>query len=151
MPSTFKITEKGWKSDRSRIVLGLVFFAVVMLAATLYNQAMGKAGAAPVVDKPTVSKVCVKDTRWMRENHMTLLNEWRDEVVRNGQHGYLEVEGKRYEKSLSNGCMKCHQSKARFCDRCHQWAGITRAGVDLNCWACHIHSNPSAAPAPARR
>ena len=124
MPSTYKITEKGWKSDKSRILLGLVFFVVVMLVATLYNLAMGKAGPAPVMDKPTVSKTCVKPTQWMRENHMKLLNDWRDEVVRNAQPGYVEVEGKRYEKSLSNGCLKCHPSKARFCDRCHQGGSL---------------------------
>ena len=153
MPSTFKVTEKGWRSDMSRIVLGLVLFVVVMTIATVYNLAMGQAGKAPVMDKAVGAKSCVKPTQWMRENHMTLLDDWRDEVVRDGKRGYVEVEGVRYEKSLTNGCMRCHQSKARFCDRCHHWAGVTRVGVELDCWTCHIQSAPQSAAtrsAPAR-
>lgn len=147
MPSSFKITEKGWKSDAGRIYLGLGFFLVVMLTATLYNLGMGKAGKAPTLDKPTNSKACVQPTPWMRENHMKLLDDWRNAAVRDGVRGHVTVEGKRYEKSLTNGCMKCHQHKARFCDRCHHWAGITRVGVDLNCWACHIQPTPAAVAA----
>lgn len=149
MPSTFKITEKGWRSDMGRIVLGLVLFVVVMLIATFYNVSMGKAGQAPVMDKPSNSKSCIKPTQWMRENHMKLLDDWREEVVREGKRGHVEIEGVRYEKSLTAGCMRCHQSKARFCDRCHQWAGVTRVGTQLECFTCHIQTAPRSAAVAA--
>ena len=30
-------------------------------------------------------------------------------------------------------CVKCHSNKERFCDRCHDYAG-----VKPTCWNCHI-------------
>jgi len=29
--------------------------------------------------------------------------------------------------------MKCHTDKAKFCDRCHNYVGVTP-----NCWDCHV-------------
>ena len=37
------------------------------------------------------------------------------------------------EKSLQNGCMKCHTSKVKFCDTCHEYAS-----VKPYCWDCHL-------------
>lgn len=135
-----EITEKA-KSDKGPIMLGLVLFVVVMLVATVYNLMNGKAGAMPKLDKPTHAKSCVKPAKWMRENHMKLLDDWRNEVVRNGNRATIVVDGKRYEKSLTKGCLKCHTSKTRFCDQCHKWAGVSRTGSELNCWHCHIIPN----------
>jgi hypothetical protein len=38
-----------------------------------------------------------------------------------------------YDMSLQNTCMKCHQNKAAFCDRCHNYVG-----VNPSCWGCHV-------------
>jgi hypothetical protein len=39
---------------------------------------------------------------------MKLLIQWRDEVVRQNQRVYIATDGKEYEKSMANTCMKCH-------------------------------------------
>ncbi len=138
------------KSDKGPIVLGLVLFVVLMLAGTFYNLINGQADARPKLVKPTNATECVKPTQWMRENHMKLLDDWRDEVVRDGNRATVVVDGKRYQKSLTHACLKCHTSKSRFCDQCHRWAGVTRPGVELQCWHCHIvpEVKPRAVTAP---
>jgi hypothetical protein len=35
--------------------------------------------------------------------------------------------------SLTQTCMRCHESRADFCDRCHAYAGAQPA-----CWGCHV-------------
>jgi hypothetical protein len=69
----------------------------------------------------------------MRTSHMKLLDDWRDEVLRDGDRTPIEVDGVKYEKSLMNGCMKCHEDKKKFCDECH-----TYASVKPYCWDCHF-------------
>jgi hypothetical protein len=69
----------------------------------------------------------------MRREHMQLLNEWRDEVVRTGGRVYVAADGQRYEKSLTRTCLGCHQSKANSCDRCHDYLD-----VQPQCWQCHV-------------
>ncbi len=69
----------------------------------------------------------------MRANHMRLLNDWRDLVVREGERTYTAADGKVYEISLTGTCLKCHSNKETFCDRCHDYAGVTPS-----CWNCHI-------------
>ena len=44
----------------------------------------------------------------------------------------FEVEGVKYDRSLMNGCMKCHTEKKKFCDECH-----TYTSVKPYCWDCH--------------
>ena len=149
MPS-YKVTEKA-KSDMPAIVLGLGLFVVILLFGTVYNLANGKAGVAPFVAKAAAGKRCVKPTKWMRENHMKLLDDWRNEVVRQGKRGFIEVDGKRYEKSLTKTCLHCHPSKARFCDQCHNYAGVTRPGAQIDCWNCHIVPTRRAQTPPAAR
>ena len=63
---------------------------------------------------------------------MQLLDEWRDEVVRDGERQMQVVNGKEYEKSLMNACMQCHADKKKFCDECHVYAA-----VKPYCWDCH--------------
>ena len=81
----------------------------------------------------SVATQCVADTAYMRTSHMTLLNYWRDEVVRDGDRIYMSASGKAFNMSLSNTCFECHTSKVKFCDQCH-----TYLAVDPFCWDCHI-------------
>ena len=69
----------------------------------------------------------------MTAEHMQLLDQWRHNVVRNGQREFVNLEGKAFNMSLSNTCLDCHANKAEFCDRCHDYAS-----VDVYCWDCHI-------------
>ena len=115
------------------IITGLVIFLIIFAFPVWYNIASGKANYVPELELPVNSKECVKDTEYMRSEHMTLLDNWRDEVVREGSRTYISSQGEVYEKSLSNTCLKCHTSKENFCDKCHNYMS-----VDPYCWDCHI-------------
>jgi hypothetical protein len=64
---------------------------------------------------------------------MDLLNEWREKVVRDEERIYTSPGGKEFEMSLSNTCTNCHSNKSEFCDRCHDYLGVTPY-----CWNCHV-------------
>ena len=78
---------------------------------------------------------CVRDTDWMRRNHMALVKHDRDEVV---IHGVRTVDG-----SLA-GCVACHANRDthgafvpvtaadEFCAGCHEFTGVS-----LDCFQCH--------------
>ncbi len=38
---------------------------------------------------------------------------------------YTAADGKKYNMSLQNECMKCHSNKAQFCDQCHNYMAVT--------------------------
>ena len=69
----------------------------------------------------------------MRATHMKVLDSWRDAVVRNDDRAPVSVSGRQYDKSLQNGCMKCHSNKEEFCDKCHSYVE-----VKPTCWECHV-------------
>ncbi|MGD8727835.1 MAG: hypothetical protein PVH40_09330 [Gemmatimonadales bacterium] len=73
---------------------------------------------------------CVEETSYMRLRHMDLLKELREDVIRHGVRGEISLEH----------CRRCHTSKARFCDRCHQ-----AASVHLDCFGCHYYPEPDSA------
>lgn len=130
-------------SDRRKIIVALAVFFII--AAVPVWLGMGKKAAGPDIrlDTPAIEalkdKRCVESTVFMKENHMKLLKEWRESVVRDGRRLYTAENGKTYEMSLSGSCLECHSNKAQFCDRCHDYAG-----VKPNCWSCHVA--PSQAP-----
>jgi len=123
-----KLYNKEW------VVAGLAVFAVLATFPFWYNH--GKAAPAPEVElteKAKKAKQCVRPTEYIRNNHMQLLDLWRDTVVREGIRIYENEEGKRFTMSLSNTCLDCHSNKEEFCDRCHEYAS-----VDPYCYDCHI-------------
>ncbi len=117
--------------DSGKIITGLIIFVLFITFPVWYNHL--DAGETPKPVLPTNAKECVKSSSEMRSNHMILLNQWRDEVLRTGDRGFIEVDGKQYQKSLQNACMKCHTSKKNFCDKCHEYASVSPY-----CWDCHI-------------
>jgi len=119
--------------DAGKVILGLVVFLALITSPIWYNIASGQAGYAPELEKPIKSDVCVRETGYMTEKHMDLLNTWRDEVVRDGERFFIGPGGQRMEKSLSNTCLDCHHNKDKFCDKCHNYMG-----VDPYCWDCHV-------------
>jgi hypothetical protein len=117
--------------DSGKIITGLIIFVLFITFPVWYNHL--DAGETPKPVLPTIAKMCVKPSAEMRANHMKLLNQWRDQVLRTGDREFFEVDGKQYQKSLQNACMKCHTSKKKFCDTCHEYASVTPY-----CWDCHI-------------
>lgn len=124
-------------NDKSKIVIGLIIFLAIITFPFWYN--MGKATSAPepkLSDKAKAAKVCVEPKEYMKAEHMHILDNWRNEVVRKGNRTYKSSTGKEYNISLSSGeesCLGCHTNKAEFCDKCHDYAS-----VEPYCWDCHI-------------
>ena len=124
-------------NDKKWIMAGLMIFIVLSVSPFWYNR--GKAAPKPelkLTDKAKAAKNCVRDTAYMRAEHMQLLDLWRHSVVRKTERTYINDKGQKYEMSLTNTCLDCHSNKADFCDRCHNYAS-----VDPYCWDCHI-DNP---------
>lgn len=122
-------------NDRNYIIIGLVVFFALLTFPVWYN--LGSASSAPEVvltEKAKEAKICIEDADFMRREHMQILNNWRDKVVREDKRTYTGKDGKQYNVSLSNTCMDCHSNKADFCDKCH-----TYTAVDPYCWDCHTY------------
>jgi hypothetical protein len=119
--------------DAGKVILGLIVFIALITFPTWYNVATGKATYVPELEKPVKGETCVADIEYMRASHMDLLNQWRDDVVREGQRVYTAPDGTKYNMSLSHTCLDCHSNKDKFCDRCHEYMGI-----DPYCYDCHI-------------
>ncbi len=116
-----------------KIILGLVIFLILITFPVWYNIANDKAGYVPELEKAARGDDCVRDSNYMTSNHMDLLNEWRDQVVRENDRYEIGSDGVRFERSLSNTCLSCHVNKDKFCDKCHDYMG-----VQPYCWDCHI-------------
>jgi len=78
---------------------------------------------------------CVRETDWMRRNHMVLIQHDRDLAV---------IDGVRTIDGSLSGCVACHSNKdphgnfqsvndeGQFCAGCHEYTGVM-----LNCFQCH--------------
>ncbi|RJP18727.1 MAG: cytochrome C [Candidatus Omnitrophota bacterium] len=124
--------------DAGKIIPGLVIFLCLFTFPFWYNVANGKASQRPELVIDAAEKQCVESKEFMRIMHMDLLNQWRDEVVRNDNRVYLSTDGSKHTMSLSNTCMKCHANRTQFCDQCHDYMGVTPY-----CWDCHIQPRES--------
>ncbi len=114
------------------VIPGLVIFVIAFTSPFWYNFAF-PAYERPKVVLPEGETQCVESLEFMRANHMTLLNDWRDEVVRHARRAYTSEDGKQWNMSLQNTCMDCHSNKADFCDKCHD-----ANSVSPYCWTCHL-------------
>jgi len=126
-----------------RILAGLIIFAALVASPFYLNMGKDKAAAKPDIniDTPEIQKLadkkCVEPKETMRATHMKILDTWRDSVVRNGDTEQILISGRKYDKSLENGCLKCHSNKEEFCDKCHGYLN-----VKPSCWECHLAAIP---------
>jgi hypothetical protein len=118
--------------DGGKILIGLGAFVFLLSIPFWFSAATGGATGRPELETPKGER-CVEDVEYMRAAHMDLLSEWRDLVVREGQRTYVAKDGTKHEMSLTKNCLSCHQSRERFCNRCHDY-------VDMKpyCWDCHV-------------
>lgn len=127
------------------IIPGLAVFFVIVTFPMWYGAATGKPAFENTI-VPADGEHCVESKEFMRANHMQLLNDWRDEVVREGKRVYTaERDGREWNKSLTKTCMACHgkakmegenvvsATAATYCQHCHDYVG-----VNTYCWDCHI-------------
>ena len=130
-------------SAKAKVILFIVVFCVIALIPFAVNIGTAKPLPNPSLDTPAIAamqdKQCIMDTQYMRENHMQLLVDWRDQVVREGSREFKAADGQIWEKSLDKTCLVCHSNPDQFCDECH-----TYADVRVNCWDCHDKVNSGA-------
>jgi hypothetical protein len=118
--------------NKGTIIPGLIIFVLILMSPIIYNGL--KAGDLPKPELTSgVGKQCVLPVQEMRDSHMQLLNNWRDEVLRDDDRSTVVVSGKKYQKGLQQACMQCHTSKEKFCDTCHVYAAVAPY-----CWDCHL-------------
>lgn len=125
--------------DTGKILAGLFIFIGFLGFPIWYNTAGGKTPQMPELEKPQGDK-CVKSTEYMRANHMALLYDWREEVVRDSNREFKLPDGKECklpdgrvaEKSLTETCLACH-NYTQFCHKCHEYEGVATP----YCWDCH--------------
>ncbi len=126
--------------DRPIIVAGLLVF-VGLFAFPMWHARAKYSPNAPDVKLPVGEKQCVAPVAYMRDSHMQMLLDWREQVVRSNQRQFTAFNGKVYDKSLTRTCLaQCHTDKSQFCDRCHTYAGVSGP----YCWDCHVQPQLSA-------
>jgi hypothetical protein len=133
-------------SDRPLIVAGLTLF-VGLVTAPIWHGALDRKAAltAPAIKLPAQEKQCVAPASYMRSSHMQLLEQWRNEAVRDGRRQFVAFNGKTYDKDPTRTCLtQCHTERNEFCGRCHDYAGV----ADPNCWHCHNDSQMAFRSAP---
>lgn len=140
-----------------KIIAGLIIFVAFLTIPFFYNLGKANAGPAIPVVQQTATTQCVEPAAYMRANHMQLLNQWRDAVIRDGKTEYVNSQGKTFEISLQS-CLQCHSTGTvpnaggvsnpalstggvsnpanntsnQFCVACHNYAS-----VKPTCWSCH--------------
>lgn len=123
--------------DGGKITAGLVVFVLLMTFPFYFNVGKATVKPEPKIDTPVIkemaAKKCVESKDYMKSTHMQLLNDWRDWALRQSKRTYVGADGKSYEISLQNTCMKCHSNKKKFCDECHNYTA-----VNPYCWKCHL-------------
>jgi hypothetical protein len=119
--------------DRAKAGAGLAVFLVLVLFPVWQVFASADGVPTPELELPADAAACVEDTEYMRVNHMDLLNEWRDAVVRNGGRDHTSESGETFTMSLTGTCLDCHDNRETFCNACHDYAD-----VEPTCWSCHV-------------
>jgi hypothetical protein len=124
-------------NDKGKILGGLIVFLALLTSPIWYNMASGKAKTKPkleLTEKAKQAKKCVMPTPFMRAQHMDLLNQWREQVVRDGDRIHKSPDGRKFNKSLVKTCLDCHSNKDKFCDVCHKYSAVD----EPTCYNCHL-------------
>jgi predicted CXXCH cytochrome family protein len=122
------------------VITRAVFLALVFAFAA--GSAWAGKSRVPVPSPPKgKGEQCVRETSFMRANHMTLLLHQRDQTVLRG------IRTKRY--SLKE-CVACHavpgndgqpvsyEDPKNFCRECHDYTAVR-----IDCFECHASKPPS--------
>ena len=121
--------------SKAKVITGLVIF-VLFAGFPFWKNLAGSPESLPELKIPAeAGDHCVEDRDFMRQKHMKLLDNWRNEVVRENKKVYTNAKGEHFNKSLTNTCLNCHQDREEFCDTCH-----AAADVKTYCFDCHLSS-----------
>ena len=123
--------------DGGKVFVGLAIFVLLFVSPFIFGMSRPNKAPEPSLNTPEINalavKKCVEPKEFMQTSHMELLDTWRDQALRQGNRRYTNSEGKEFDISLQNTCMKCHSNKKEFCDSCH-----TYMAVKPYCWDCHL-------------
>lgn len=117
----------------------LAVVPVLMTGLAVVAHAADETSASSGVPMPVIpmglGDSCVKDTDFMRRNHMDMLKHQRDETM---------LKGIRVEQYSLKECISCHAvngpdsipvtvaSPQHFCRSCHDYAAVS-----IDCFQCH--------------
>ena len=125
--------DRGW-------ILGAFALLVALALWPVWRALASAPPRPPDLARPAGATACVAPVDVHAGVAHALLETWRDRVVRDGVRTYTDGNGRAVTMSLTGTCLgACHTDKATFCDRCHDYAGVTPT-----CWNCHV------APPPGR-
>ncbi|BBF94390.1 hypothetical protein [Blastochloris tepida] len=143
---------------RARAMAVALLVSLIGAGSAIAGEGTG-AGRTPRPNPPKAQgEACVRDTDFMRRNHMTLLMHQRDDTVHRGvrtkELGTKDPGTKDSgTKDLSlSGCISCHAAPGtdgqpvsyadpgHFCRACHSYAAVS-----IDCFECH-----ASRPAPAK-
>ncbi len=116
-----------------KVILGIIVFVLLFTSPIWYNMATGRAVEPPELTYPEEAEECIEPTEYMKANHMDMLNQWRDSVVRENNRIYVASDGDEHLMSLTETCIDCHHSRRDFCKKCHDYEAVTPT-----CWDCHL-------------
>ncbi|MBQ9537491.1 MAG: sulfate reduction electron transfer complex DsrMKJOP subunit DsrJ [Desulfovibrionaceae bacterium] len=118
--------------NKSAVYIGIVIL-VILLTSPFWVGLFGHNYTSTGITTPKDQATCIENADFMRAQHMRLLNEWRDKALRDETRTYVATDGKKWEISLQNTCMRCHTNYKSFCEKCH-----LSNSVSPYCWTCHI-------------
>jgi len=120
------------KSRRWMLWLALLVILIPVIYSLVTSAAPVAAETGPFLQMPAPEhKECVRDTDYMRLHHWELLRQIREEVVRYGVRGDINLAT----------CRGCHTNRDGFCNRCHD-----AVNMNPDCFGCHYY--PSSADDP---
>lgn len=117
------------RPGRGRVLLAVVIVLIILipLGYSIASRIIPKGVEVPEVflERPDAKyDRCIRETEYMRYHHWELLRGVREEIVRYGKRGDIEL----------NTCRECHTSRERFCNACHDAVSLTP-----DCFECHYY------------
>ncbi|MBC8520331.1 MAG: Hdr-like menaquinol oxidoreductase cytochrome c subunit [Gammaproteobacteria bacterium] len=120
--------------SRQRVTVVALVLSSLMGYASIAQSGGDHDGARSSISS-NAGDACVRETAWMRRNHMELLQHDRDRTL---QLGIRPVEGS------IKGCVECHtqqddhgnsiaiNAEDQFCSSCHAFTSVS-----IDCFECH--------------
>jgi hypothetical protein len=132
-----KTSFKGAETGQARwiVIIAALILIPMGFAVALQISPTTTKSSDDFLEKPDPQyEDCIGEgALYMRFHHWELLRGVREKVVRYGIREEVVRNGNRIEVGL-RGCPECHTSRERFCDRCHNAAGLTP-----DCFGCHYY------------
>jgi len=117
-------------NTRRQVIAVIILLMIILFpfGYSVYCHAFSK--TSPQIPKRPDKKYdqCVKDTVYMRYHHMDLLNDLRDQAVREGKYADIGIRT----------CKECHTSREQFCNKCHDAVNLSP-----DCFGCHYYPEPT--------